>query len=673
MVFLIVGGGANMKAVEKQHKDLRNNMIYSTIFFALVLSLWIGFLFAPQPDMVELPTTNGTYDLTDHRFEDTLYRVPSSAWQSLTYQLYTPEDFRLGNVTQPLRSLGQAESMNTSYATHIIQLKLPADTYYGISMMTAEYAMRIFIDGNEIDSVGVPGTTRESTEHRILERTYYFSPENETTTILVQTANFVHKEGSGAPNFIIGTTQNIVERNNVALSVSFLIAGCLIAAFLHHVGLFFLNRNRKIEFIFAVCCLLLAVMNKKLFLMFVPDYTFALGIRLEYAVLFFTCALFVLFLEGLHPKLMGKYITRGYYALSGAYLLTLLLDIRIFTRLIIGFQIVCLLMIGYIFVRLAMSLREGKLQNHLSFAGMLILGGLAINDILYHQNIVIIPPIHGHFFMAPIGMVFFVFCYSLAMSVGHAETEKAMLEARESERQLANENATLDHMNILKEKLMSTISHEARTPLAILSSYAGLVAMELKDKGMDRQTTADLDTIAFEAKRVANLIDSMKNMTASKEQVMERVEVDLGELMKQTANLYMPILERGNITLRLQIAPSLPRVFGNPAELTQVLFNLLQNAKNHTNAGSVTISVTASENLVTTYIEDTGVGIKPELLPDIFGRGVKGGDTGSGIGLAICQDIVNAHGGTIKIESKQQQGTTVMFTLPIAKEESENG
>ena len=753
-------GGSSMKAAKAHSKVLKNNIYYSIIFFTLVLALWIGFLFAPQPDMVELPTANGVYDLADYNFENAVYHISNRAWQSITHQLYTPKDLQSGNITETFRSLGQTEAMNTSHATHIIKLALPPDAYYGISMMTAEYAMRIFIDDSEIDSVGVPGTTRANTEHRTLERTYYFSPKSETTTILVQTANFVHKEGSGAPNFIIGTTENIVERNNIALSVSFLIVGCLIATFLHHIGLFLLNRNRKIELIFAACCLLLALMNKKLFLMFVPDYTFAVGIRLEYAILFFTCALFVLFLEALHPKLMNRYITRGYYLISGLYLLTLILDIQIFTSVIVGFHIISVLMIGYIFGRLGMSLRAGKLENYLSFVGMLVLGSLTVNDILYHQNITIIPPINGHFFMTPIGMVFFVSCYSLAMSVRHAETEKAMLDAQENERQLANENATLDHMNILKEKLMSTISHEARTPLAILSSYAGLVAMELKDKGMDRQTTADLDTIAFEAKRVANLIDSMKNMTASNQQAMERIPIDLGELIKQTANLYMPILERSNITLKLQInqpissifsnpkinqpvpptfgspkinqpipptfdnpqmnqpvpptfgspqinqpvpptfgnhqteqpVPStfdnlqpeqpvpprfadpqtnqpVPPIFGNPAELTQVLFNLLQNAKNHTTSGSITISIISSSDLVTIYIEDTGVGIKPELLPDIFERGVKGGETGSGIGLAICKEIITTHDGTIQIESILEKGTKVTVTLPIYKED----
>ena len=129
-----------------------------------------------------------------------------------------------------------------------------------------------------------PGSTKETTEHRIAERTYYFSPQGDTVEILVQTANFAHSIGNGAPGIVVGTAEKITERNHVGLAVSFLIVSCLIAAFLYHAGLFCLNRSRRIDLIFAICCLLLALMNKKLLLMLRPNYTFAIAIRLEYAI-----------------------------------------------------------------------------------------------------------------------------------------------------------------------------------------------------------------------------------------------------------------------------------------------------------------------------------------------------------------------------------------------------
>jgi signal transduction histidine kinase len=274
--------------------------------------------------------------------------------------------------------------------------------------------------------------------------------------------------------------------------------------------------------------------------------------------------------------------------------------------------------------------------------------------------------------MTPIGMVFFVFCYALVLSVEYAQTERAMWDAREKERQLASENAALDRVSRLKTELMSTISHEARTPLAVLAGYAGLVSMELKDKGVDIQTAADLDKIAFEAKRVAELIDGMKQLTLRNEGTARRIPLDFPEIIRQTAGLYRPILERSGVALHLRIEENLPPVYGSPEELTQVVFNLLQNAKNHTPSGEVVVSVGQNEDFISARVADTGCGIVPELLPHIFERGISGGG-GSGLGLAICKEIVEGHGGRIDAMSEPQKGTTITFTLPLHREDVDDG
>lgn len=227
----------------------------------------------------------------------------------------------------------------------------------------------------------------------------------------------------------------------------------------------------------------------------------------------------------------------------------------------------------------------------------------------------------------------------------------------------------MERINRLKTDLMETISHEARTPLAVLSSYAGLVAMELKDKGADAQTTADLDTIAFEAKRAANLIDSMKKLTLHREESAKRVCLDLAELIRQTSGLYGHIFDRKKVSFILRLQDGLPIVFGSPEELTQVVLNLLQNAKNHTDQGSVTITAQAEDGKITVRITDTGTGIPPGLLPRVFDRGVTGDSGGTGLGLAICQEVIQPHGGTIEIESEPEKGTAVTFTLPVYRED----
>jgi signal transduction histidine kinase len=215
--------------------------------------------------------------------------------------------------------------------------------------------------------------------------------------------------------------------------------------------------------------------------------------------------------------------------------------------------------------------------------------------------------------------------------------------------------------------MVATISHEARTPLAVLSGYASLVALQMQEKNSDPQIAADLDKIAYEAKRVANLIDHMKNLPLQKEKSARKEELDLGNLISQTARLYEQILERRGVAIRIEIPENLPPVFGNAEELSQLIFNLLQNAKNHTFEGCVTVKAEVVENEFIITISDTGSGIAAELLPHVFEHGTHGSEGGTGIGLAICKEVIESHSGKMSIES--DSGTKVTVILPVKKEQ----
>ena len=645
------------------------NVFYICAYFILILAIWFAFFLVPQPQTI---TLEKIVDLSKYDFANTVYRLDDH-WEMWPGIFYTPEDFAAGSVKALPLSSDELASEHMTYATYRRRLILPeGNQTYGIAMLTAEFSMRLYMNGAEVDCIGMPGETRAAAEHRALEKTYFFVPENGEMELIVQAANFVHNNGCQPPvNMTVGYAQNILEHQNASRMVSFLIIGSLLTSFLYHLGLFCLNRRRRITLLFALCCLLLAFMNKKLILAFWPDYAYGAGIRIEYVIHFLTFGFLVRFLEMLHPRLLPSRVAHGYYGFVVVYLFTLFGDSLFFTAAIVGFEWVSLAMIFYLFVRLTMQLKERKLQNALSFIAVLMIGTLGANDVLYHQNIVLIPPINGQFFMAPLGMVFFVFCYSLVLSVQYEEMERNLADAHEKKMLLESENVSLEHINRLKNNLMETISHEARTPLAVLASYSGLVSMELREKNIDAQMAKDLDTISFEAKRVADLIDSMKRMTLQMEGVTARAWLDVGDVVLQIARLYKPILERNGVSLTIHIAEKLPQIFANSEELTQVIFNLLQNAKNHTEAGCVSVNVQLGNDVIETAVSDTGAGIPPDLIAAVFDRGVAGDQGGNGIGLAVCKEIIQAHGGCISIKSKVGSGTTVTFTLPVfAREET---
>lgn len=238
---------------------------------------------------------------------------------------------------------------------------------------------------------------------------------------------------------------------------------------------------------------------------------------------------------------------------------------------------------------------------------------------------------------------------------------KQRYAAHQAEEKLALENAALERANRMKTDLMATLSHEARTPLAVLASYAGLVSLNLKRRGTDMETAADLDKIVSEAQRVADLMDSMKRQMLHDGESAARTPLDFGDLIRQVAKLYRPLLDRGGVDVHLHIDGECP-VYGNPEELTQVIFNILQNAKNHTARGSVSIGAARKNGSIIVTVSDTGTGIAPDLLAHLFERGVKGPNGGAGLGLPICKHIMEAHGGTIAIAS--ENGAIVTLTLP---------
>jgi signal transduction histidine kinase len=222
----------------------------------------------------------------------------------------------------------------------------------------------------------------------------------------------------------------------------------------------------------------------------------------------------------------------------------------------------------------------------------------------------------------------------------------------------------------MKSELFADMSHEMRTPLPVMSGYAQYAVEQIRLKGMNEQTLADLATIGDEAKRLAEMADGTLRilMSASDGNSKEAADVDIGALATRLAHLFGAIVTRKKRKLTADIEGNLPAIHGDMDALTQLLWNILQNAVTHSE-GDITLSAVLEGSVITLLVKDNGAGIPPELLPHVFGRGISGSENGSGIGLALCREIGRKHGGDIVIESEYGMGTSVTITLPTGKEE----
>ena len=242
-----------------------------------------------------------------------------------------------------------------------------------------------------------------------------------------------------------------------------------------------------------------------------------------------------------------------------------------------------------------------------------------------------------------------------------------MLDNITESSRMKTESLALERAGQLKTEIMRTISHETRTPLAIIRGFAELTAEAGRKSGMERELLDNLDAIAAESVRMANMMEEMRQIALAKEYPKDRRPVDIGGVIRQITGLYTLLLERKGTSLEVNIAENLPPVYGNDNELTQVVHNLLRNAEMHTQNCKVNIRAVFEGGSVKVTVSDTGTGMPPDLLPRVFERGVSGSKEGSGYGLNISQDIIHAYGGEIWLESEQGKGTQAVFTLPAYK------
>ena len=282
----------------------------------------------------------------------------------------------------------------------------------------------------------------------------------------------------------------------------------------------------------------------------------------------------------------------------------------------------------------------------------------------------IVAYIHFYFFQGGITDAMFTFTfipliylsfaiYWLLFRMLENITENARLEAdsRAQER--------LDH---LKSEMMRTVSHELRTPLAVIKGFAEFAAEEGERQGAEADHINNLNVIAQEAQRLADMTEDMRRITLARDYHVSRHRVDVAALIANVGGLYAKFLARKNIGLVMDVPEDTTFfVLGNEDELTQVIFNLLRNADLHTMNGRIILKVAdcPQAGFVCISVSDTGCGIPAERLPGIFGRGVSYREGGQGYGLFICREIIEAHGGEIMIDSAVGRGCTVSFHLPL--------
>ena len=251
----------------------------------------------------------------------------------------------------------------------------------------------------------------------------------------------------------------------------------------------------------------------------------------------------------------------------------------------------------------------------------------------------------------------------------HLLLESQKRELRFFNDNLVAENATLDDLSRMKTEFLGNLSHEIKTPLTLVSSDIQRIGREMRREGISNERiSVSLKRADEEIMRLARLTDSAIKMAAMQEFYDKMDVLDTGLLFVTCGEGHRSIIEKKGNTLTIHTPENLPPVYGNADQLIGVLSNLLTNANNHTEKGVLVLTIKVVAPFVSVAVKDSGTGIPADLLPHVFERGVSGAGS-TGMGLAICKNTVTTHGGTMRIVSEANQGTEVIFTLPIHNNE----
>ncbi len=224
-----------------------------------------------------------------------------------------------------------------------------------------------------------------------------------------------------------------------------------------------------------------------------------------------------------------------------------------------------------------------------------------------------------------------------------------------------------------REQMMAVVSHDLRNPLATIQMAVSFMLDEMvPDDAAHAAERTQLHAVHRSADRMYRLIQDLLNVAAIEagQLAVTRVPLDIDILIADALELLRPLAEAKRIGLVAAQSPALPRVVADRERMLQVFSNLVGNAIKFTPAdGRIEIHAIGCDTSVEFTVRDSGPGIAVADLPHIFDRfwqAKKSARSGIGLGLAIAKGIVEAHGGALRVESAPGQGSSFIFTVPVA-------
>jgi signal transduction histidine kinase len=248
---------------------------------------------------------------------------------------------------------------------------------------------------------------------------------------------------------------------------------------------------------------------------------------------------------------------------------------------------------------------------------------------------------------------------------------------KERAEQIEAAYAELKELSQFRIEFVQDISHELRVPLTFIKGYVDLLREGAFGQIRPEQVEP-LDIIAKRTERITRLVNDMLTLQRLESEGLELTQVDLAQIAYAAIDDARAAARRAGLVIEVQIPKDLSPVLGSPIQLPRVFDNLLSNAiKFSPDGGKVAVRIVEESDQLKVFVSDTGIGIPSDRMERLFDRFYRVGESkkgkhipGTGLGLSIVKAVVEAHGGTVSVQSKEGQGSVFSFSLPGAGHEA---
>lgn len=616
---------------------------------------------------------NGVLDMRGWNFEESKSIPLNGDWEFYPGKLLSDGNGKLPRSAEYVEVPGDWRSgfgdhKNNSYGTGTYRLRIlvdqPLEQPFTLWVRKIENSSAIFINGEQQSAFGVFSEPEDQFQSHVSSYTIsYRANGQQELDVLIQTANNDDPFWGGILKAVKFGSQAAIDKERLySIGFQLVVFIVLLLHSLYAVILYFFNPKEKSFIYFGLLLIVTALSivsdNDNLLQLWLPiNYTWALKIRL---LSYVSISFFMLLLTRTFHKRAENGSTRlfrTYVALFALFVLFMLVSpvkwvfYSYYFKVFILIYLLPMVRVVYLIAKMVIQSQRDALFLLLAAAGV---SSSVFWGVLQNEG-----SVDSIFY--PVDMIAAIvsFCAYWFKRYFRNTEENAELTGR------------LRQADKVKDDFLANTSHELRTPLHGIMNIAQTVITN-EQQGMNPKSVKDMELLITISRRMSSLLGDLLDISRlqDKKIVLRRERLQLQAIVPSVIAMLDYLLDGKPLRIEMSIPDDFPPVHGDEKRLVQILINLLHNAIKYTDVGTVTVSAGILNGKAIIRVADTGAGMDEETAARVFkpyeqgALGINDGG-GFGLGLSICKQFVELHGGVLVLDSAPGQGSVLSFTLPL--------